>query len=76
MKKIVDEIIYIDTEEKFNDIKQNYKRELKIYYTEMWQDRCHPKQYNLSIQIVKIIDKLYYNQYNKGNYEKQKFEEK
>ena len=32
-KKIVDEIIYIDSEEKFNDIKQNYKREQAIYYT-------------------------------------------
>jgi len=55
MKKIVDEIIYIDTEEKFNDIKQNYKREQKIYYT---CSECGKEYIKSTIRSMTSINKL------------------
>ena len=55
VKKLVDEIIYIDSEEKFNDIKQNYKREQKIYYT---CSKCGKAYIKSTIRLMTSFNKL------------------
>ena len=55
MKKLVDEIIYIDSEEKFKEIKENYRREQAIYYT---CSNCGKKFIKSTIRAMTSINKI------------------
>lgn len=55
MKKLIDEIIYIDSEEKFKEVKENYRREQAIYYT---CSNCGKKFIKSTIRAMTSMNKV------------------